>query len=151
MPSLMQPKKGAGRFQWNAGGWFGPVIGSTAWMIGPAGCLIAHRRWLAAVPIGCFVIMNLLGWILWRFRDRLAPFPALITMLASLAMAVPIILATTALGTPNSPPQMNLPSSPLGWLVVVLFVPAMIVWFYVIEHRSKRSVARSGDTTVDTT
>jgi len=47
------------------------------------------------------------------------------------------------------PPQINWTSSPLGYLVVVLFLPVIIAWFYVMERRAKRSVARHDKPPVD--
>ena len=151
MPSLIQPRIGAGRFQWNARGWFGSVIGSTTWMLVAAGFLIAYRQWLALVPIGCFVIINSIAWVLWRRRDRLDPFSSLMMILASIAVAVPIALATSVWRMPEMPWQMNWTDSPVGYVVAVLLVPTMIAWFYIIERRTNRSLTCNDDSNVDAT
>lgn len=149
MPPLIKPRMGAGRFQWNAGGWFGSVVGTTLWMLVVAGFLIANRQWLAVVPIGCFVIINSIAWVLWSRRGQRDPFSSLMILLASVGVAVPIALATIASGTPPLPTQMNWTSSALGIVAVVLLVPAMMAWFYILERRARQSLACTDDQNVD--
>jgi len=120
-------------------------------MLVAAGLLIANRQWLAMVPIGCFVIINSIAWVLWRRRNRLDPFPSLMIIFASIAVAVPITLATSVWGMSQVPRQMNWTNSPLGYVVVSLLVPTMMAWFYMLERRTNRSRTCNDHSNVDAT
>src|SRR4051794_27734348 len=86
---------GPGRFQWNMGGWFGPQLGGTAWMLVGAVVLVPHTPEVAGVWLACFAVANAIGsWLWWR-RDRLRPYPALQVLL--LACGINGLLALVAL------------------------------------------------------
>jgi hypothetical protein len=73
----MKAKGSSGRFQWNAGGWFGSQLGSTVWLFILAGEMLPKSS-LVATWLGlCAAAPNILGCILRMKRDRLAPYPAL--------------------------------------------------------------------------
>ena len=74
---------GAGRpsYIWSRGAWFGPVVGCTLWML-PLAVVVAVLDGVAAgVVATAYVLANLLGFALWRRRDRMEPTPALLVML----------------------------------------------------------------------
>jgi hypothetical protein len=73
----INPRLGAGRFQWNPGGWFGAELGSTVWLLGAALVLAPEHIEAGAVALLCFLLPNALGLLLYRRRNRIAPYPAL--------------------------------------------------------------------------
>lgn len=73
----MQPYQGDGQFQWNKGAWFGGQIGATASLM-----LVGIGLFFVDIPLGlvclfCGVVPNVWGYLMWRHRDRLAPYPAI--------------------------------------------------------------------------
>jgi len=75
--ATIQSRVGPGRFQWNTGGWFGGQIGSTVWLLGAAVSLLPAHVEAAVVAFLSFLLPNLAGVLLYRRRDRIAPYPAL--------------------------------------------------------------------------
>jgi len=72
----MHTHQGDGQFQWSTGGWFGAQIGATAALI-----LVGTGLFFVDIPLGlvclfCGVVPNVWGYLMWRHRDRLAPYPA---------------------------------------------------------------------------
>src|SRR5688572_9898745 len=72
---------------WNAGGWFGSQLGSTAWLFVAAFVLGTESPGSAAVLFGCALAANLIGCVLWSQRARLDPYRAsqLLVFVAALA------------------------------------------------------------------
>ncbi len=82
----MKPKQGTGRFQWNAGAWFGSQVGSTLWLFA-ASCQTFQKSVAAATwLIFCAAAPNIVGSILWMKRDRLAPYPAIQFLIATVGV-----------------------------------------------------------------
>ena len=74
-------------FQWNAGGWFGPQLGGTLWLL-LLGLVLLPKDVLAAlVVLACFAGANAVGLSLWRRRHRIAAYPALQWMIAACGVA----------------------------------------------------------------
>ena len=135
--NTIEPMRGPGQFQWNGGGWIGSVVGGTAWMLVASAFMITKGAVLPAlVPVGCAAVTILVGYALWHFRDRVPPFPAMMTLLAVMAFALPIAWFSTERWCP---PQilsaMHFPRS--QWWVVGL-VPLLMLWFGVQERRSRK-------------
>lgn len=89
-------RRGPGAFQWSQGAWFGSQIGGTAWLLTGAVQSPGPVPGLRFVWIGAFLLVNAIGLALWWRRDRLAPFPALLVLLASCALAATLALGVTA-------------------------------------------------------
>src|ERR1035437_8974429 len=93
----MTPCKGTGQFQWNTGGWFGAQMGSTAYLV----CLGTAYSVRALVPgiaiVLCGLLPNVIGFRMWKQRDRLLPYPAiqrlLLVIFAFTAIAVVVFVA----------------------------------------------------------
>ena len=147
MTANRKPRKGAGRFQWSFGSWFGAVAGSTAWMLVTAGFLVAHGQyWVASIPVGCFLATNVVAMVLWRRRDVLDPFVALITILTVVGLAVPTAWITVRYwGSPTALAQMSWPSAAFWNYVVFTLGPVAMLWSWLLERRSRnRSELGSG-------
>lgn len=72
-----QPRLGPGRFQWNAGGWFGTQLGGAVWLILAALILLPKHVEAGFVALSCFLVPNISGLILFLNRNRVAPYPAI--------------------------------------------------------------------------
>jgi hypothetical protein len=72
-----EPVKGAGCFQWSAGGWFGSQLGSTCWMLVGGVWLAVLAPLIGVIWLVCFAVANAVGTALWLRRDRLRPYPAI--------------------------------------------------------------------------
>ena len=136
------PINGPGRFQWNAGGWWGSTLGATAWMIPTAVILIANGQpLLALLPVIGFLLMNSLAAMLWARRDKVLPFRALMVLLGSLAVVVPAVWAGVAMvGTADSLAHMNWPESGIVGLGALLIAPALIAFFVYLEYSHARKL-----------
>jgi hypothetical protein len=73
----MQTRSGPGRFQWNVGAWFGAQLGGTLWMLGAVLVLLPNHLGSGIAAFFGFLMPNILGLVLYRMRDRIAPYPAL--------------------------------------------------------------------------
>ena len=142
--SSKTPLIGPRRFQWQTGGWFGSIIGSSAWMIPTAFILGSHRQIvLALLPAGCFLLINVVGVVLWHQRDRIRPFPALIGVLTLLSVVTPLVWLTVASqATEESVEALNWPSQPIAGLIVLLICPAIVAWIFILEysHQNRKSM-----------
>jgi hypothetical protein len=72
---------------WNAPGWFGSQLGGTAWLFVGALVLAPASPRSAAVVLGCGLVANLLGTLLWAQRARLDPYRALQILVALVVLA----------------------------------------------------------------
>lgn len=132
---------GPGRFQWQAGGWFGCVFGGSAWLI-PAATILAlnGQPYLALLPAGACLVLNILGAVLWYGRDRILPFRAYMGMLAVLAVLTPLVWLSVSLhATPASLASLNWPRSGMSGAMVAFICPAIIAWFCIVEYRHKNT------------
>jgi hypothetical protein len=134
-----------GRFQWNAGGWFGSSLGSSAWMIVTSCLLLLNSQpMLATVPAIAFAIVATASLLLWSRRDRIYPFSAMMALLGLLAIALPLVwIVVQSYGSPSALAAMNWSESRWPTILVVAIVPALMIWFLLLE----RLGANKDDTT----
>lgn len=128
--------KGPRHFQWQRGGWFGSVVGGSAWMV-PTAALLAYngQATLALIPLGICLLINAVGCALWYRRDRLRPFHALSGILILFLITTPLawfVVATNA--TPESLASLNWPSSSIITAMVLMICPTIIVLFCIREY-----------------
>jgi len=131
-----RPLVGPGHFQWNAGGWFGSSLGSSAWMI-VASCFLAlhDQPTLAMVPAVGFAIVLLASLLLWARRNRIYPFPAMMGLLGLLAVAISLaLIVVSSNGSPAALAAMNWPASIWPTVLVCAIAPALMIWFLVLER-----------------
>jgi hypothetical protein len=84
-PATSQPNPLS--LHWNAGSWFGPQLGGTAWLAIAALVLAPHSALSAMVVAGCALAANLVGLALWSKRSRLDPYRALQILVVAIVLA----------------------------------------------------------------
>ena len=127
---------GPRRFQWQIGGWFGGLLGGSAWLI-PTSAILAFngQPTIALVPFGCCLLMNFVGCVLWYRRDRVLPFSALIGILTLFSITTPLAWFAVSLNaTPESLVSLNWPHSGIINTMVALICPAIMAWFCMLEY-----------------
>jgi hypothetical protein len=146
MNSNKTPVAGPGKFQWNAGGWFGSSLGSSAWMLGTSGCLFACNQQLIAIIPGIgFVAIVLTSIALWNRRNCIYPFSALMTILGLIAFTNPFVwLIVQTLGSAESKSAMNWPASSWSTVFAIAIVPVVMLWFIYLE---RTAIARDSELT----
>ena len=87
-----KPRLGPGRFQWNPGGWFGAQIGATVWLVGAALVLAPQQIEAAGIALLCFLLANALGLVLYRMRNRIAPYSAIQCLILLVAVTSTIFV-----------------------------------------------------------
>ena len=137
---------GPRRFQWQIGGWFGCVVGGSAWLI-PAALILAFngQTRLAILPAACCLLMNVIGCVLWYRRDRILPFPAFVGVLAVFAVLTPLVwFAVSFNATPESLASFHWPQQGVTGAMAALICPAIIAWLCVLEYaHGNTSASRS--------
>ena len=139
-----QAKSGSGAFRWNAAAWFGSQLGGTLWLL-LYGALLVGRD----VPLGLLVLVlglvaNVVGVVLWSRRDRMAPYPAIQSLLLAigvcgLAAVVAVHRLTIARGLDRA-----LLEQPRRLYWGLLLIPAIMVLFHLAERGGRRAAARAG-------
>ena len=131
--------------QWNAGGWFGSAVGSTAWMLVCAIFLIVHgQNAIAAVNVACFAIANAVAVGLWLNRSKICAYPALLILLATFSFAIPIAwLATAQFASDNALAAMNWPTSSIVTALILFAAPVATLIFVLRENASARLEAET--------
>lgn len=136
---------GPRHFQWQMEGWFGSVVGGSAWLI-PIATILAFngQPTLALVPLGCCLLMNFVGCVLWDRRDRVRPFHAWIGILTLFSITTPLAwFAVAANATPESLASLNWPHSGFVAAMVTLICPAIIVFYCMREYSQIASSNRA--------
>ncbi len=131
---------GRGRFQWNAGGWFGGALGGSAWMFLAAVMLTANDQVLVAtVPAAAFLTVTIVAIVLWRRRSYLSPFAGLMAMMTVMAVIIPAVWTYLEWQRPNNLLSLgSWPNSSNGRLFAYLLVPLMMIWFAIMEYSQRR-------------
>ncbi|MDM4015265.1 hypothetical protein [Roseiconus lacunae] len=123
--------------RWNAGGWFGGAIGSSAWMVIIACFLIGFdQTGLAIVPVICFAITMTAAVMIWYCRARISVASGMLTLIGVLTFTIPITWFSTSLFANDAVrASMNWPSSPIATLLVLFTAPAVGLWMLFVETR----------------
>jgi hypothetical protein len=132
--------------QWNAWAWFGPILGSTLWLLLSAVFLVNRSGQLAVLVLVLFLLANFVGVWLWRVRERLSVFAALQVFLVVFWVCGIVAIyaidraghwATLAAGGRN-----NISASG-AYVLLTILVVALIVMFRIRQRRSS-SLSRGG-------
>lgn len=132
------PRVGPGRFQWNAGAWFGAGIGASMWLAGAAAVLMRENVTASVVAMACFLVPNVAGIALFLRRDRVAPYPALqlLVLLIGLAsMAFIVYLNRVGLAAAV---DRRLGFGERGFILVPVLFAGLLAWFHAMERSARK-------------
>ena len=125
----MQCKRGTGRMQWSTGGWFGSQVGSTCWLFGSAILFLRQFPSLAAWLLGCFVLANLVGTIIWMNRSKVDPYRAIqVLVLVIFASTTMAMVSADCLGLLGEL-DLRVKNPRLLYLMLLMF-PALMTLFH---------------------
>lgn len=90
---------------------------------------------LAVIILAIFSAVATLSILTWMLRDRIAPFVAYMTLLGSLAIAIPTVwLIVSRSASAESLAFMNWPQSNWSALPAIFIAPLVIGWFCFLEY-----------------
>jgi hypothetical protein len=139
--AISEPRRGRGAFQWNAGGWFGGQIGSTAWLLILGGLLLPEEALAGTLVFLCGVLPNGIGLLLWSRRVRLDPYAAIQVLLASAgAFALIALLLLDFLG-PEPLLDKHFPGMAKPTYAMLLIYPGLMLLFHLQERAVRRSAS----------
>jgi hypothetical protein len=125
-------------FRWNAGGWFGAQLGGTLWLLLLGLILLPKDTLAAAGVLACFVAANVVGFSLWRLRDRILPYPALQWMIAACGVASLVALAFL-----DSRPDSVEVAPAIPYWVLLIFPGVMLMLWLRQRSAVRRPTGRS--------
>lgn len=138
---ISQPRDsmiGRGAFQWNAGGWFGSSLGSSAWMLILAFVVASKAEFLlASVLFAWFCVINLSAYVLWMHRNRIAPFIGIQSLLLVVAIAIPsAFFAVKHLASLSTATLIQIPKHTF-WIYMI--APATMALFAFREWAARQN------------
>ena len=132
-------------FCWNAGGWFGALIGGTSW-IGLSAVLLAFSdaglgMWLALI----YLALTCFGTWLWRQRGSVRAYPAVQVMVVSVCAAS--LLTTLVIDSHGRWDTLgtgaNISAGYMYLLILGLF-GGLVASFHLRERDARRRRAEAG-------
>ena len=130
----MQPQKGNGQFQWNAG-WFGGQIGGTAYLV-ILGLFLAFKDPIPGMIIfACGIVPNIVGCFMWKRRDKLDPYHSVQMLMLVIFIFTAIAYFTAARFSRHSEWEF-ISGSGSAW--ILLLFPGLMLWFYYFEQAGKK-------------
>lgn len=111
-------------FRWNAGGWFGPQLGGTLWLLLLGLAVLPKDALAAAVVLACFASANLVGLSLWRRRHASSAYPALQRMIAACGAASLIAVAFLD----SRPESVEFAPAIPYWLLLIFPGVMLMLW-----------------------
>ena len=139
MNQTNRPMTGPGRFQWNAGGWFGSQFGGTAWLLAGAVFLFSQSVLVSLTWLVCFGLANVLGFTIWSRRSVVAPFKGIQLLMLTLALSGYISWFALTWFRPDLVSAIHAKTQ-MGYLALLIF-PIMMAWFYCLESGAVRHSA----------
>ncbi len=133
---MRSPRTGTGRFQWNAGGWFGAQLGSTLWLAILGTILLRSAPREGVILLLCFLLPNAIGAALWMRRDRVPPFAGILALVGAAGAAALVGAFVTQRPGLDLRDDWRVPPS----LVLGLF-GGLLVFFFVLERSARRGRA----------
>lgn len=138
-------RRGPGRFQWDAGGWFGAQFGSTFWLLMSGAVLLREAPTAGAVALAAFLVANVTGWLLWSRRDRMLPYPAIQWLLAVMGVTATAFVVYVNMAGVVHALDDRLGMGSWGFPFVPLLFVGLMVLFHVLERRGPAGPAKTHD------
>jgi hypothetical protein len=130
---MKMPRAGSGKFQWNTGGWFGAQIGSTLWLLLIGAMILNTNAIMGSILLFLFILPNLAGWILWRERHRIEPYPAIQSLLGTIGLSslfAVIILDLSGYIVKLEPGMRTSPKQAYWYLLIF---PVLMIAFHFLN------------------
>jgi hypothetical protein len=136
----IEPLIGPGFVQWGEGIWFGLSIGGVCWMLGTGLFLMSRKQFLlGVVPLIPYAVVMVMAFRLWWRRDRVLPFPALMGLLGTLGVSLPIVWYSILwFASPKARFELGFPRAPWQGIVISLIAPVLILFFASMEWRYRK-------------
>ncbi|MDA8744515.1 hypothetical protein N9N28_07780 [Rubripirellula amarantea] len=128
------------QLSWNAGAWFGPMIGGTAWMAA-SGIMLLKDGILfpGIISIGGFVLVCTVTAWMWAQRHHRDYFTSLMQALALVAILTPVIFFTFKASLDNQAlRKVGVPENLYGSLFICGLVPAIMIFLASTIGRRQR-------------
>jgi hypothetical protein len=136
MQNALNPPASA--FVWNRGGWFGPQVGSTLWLLILGCVLLARDRPAAWICLSAGAALNGLGLLLWRDRGRRSAYASLQVFFGAATLVIALAVAAVNLrGVSEPPPPGALVSTYVPYWAMLL-APGLMLAFYLRERAQRR-------------
>ncbi len=129
------PRIGPGFLQWSGGGWFGSLIGGSAWLFLGSILLASTSHTLAWTWVTCGVVMVTVGVWLWNRRDRLLPYPAFMTLLLAQCICSCIAILGLVVLAPRS--EQPFEANTWGALGALFVFPVLMIQLTYLERSAK--------------
>ncbi|MHC4077271.1 MAG: hypothetical protein ACYST0_02385 [Planctomycetota bacterium] len=125
-------------FTWNAGGWFGAVLGASCWILIAAGFAARLDVGLALVNLACFATLLAAGVVLWAQRHRRDAYPSIqILMGIALAVTAAVLLAWDLTGHLGKIVPSQAAAHPRTAYALLLLFP-LLMWQFWRQQRNAR-------------
>jgi magnesium-transporting ATPase (P-type) len=133
---IMNTGRNNRRFQWNAGGWFGGLFGSTAYIL-IIGLFVLFDSPRNGIPIVlCGVIPNLIGFLFWKRKDQINPYLALQASTFGIFIFATLFFAFIVWGIDPKIASKYFAGVEKAWWILLLF-PALMINFWNIERNGR--------------
>ncbi len=126
------------RFRWDAGGYWGGLLGATVWLLVWGGVLIGEAPRLGVIVLACGLVPVVVGWLLWRRRRVISAHAAIQIVLAcaGLGAALAALLVLRAADAHDPAWQHARWARQLLW--GLLLFPGLMFLFWWMERRGRR-------------
>lgn len=134
-PPEIEPLIGPGFVQWSEAIWFGVSIGGVWWMLGTGLFLMSRKQFLlGVVPLVPYAVVMVMAFRLWWRRDRVRPFPALMGLLGTLAVSLPLVWYSILwFASSKARFELGFPKEPWQGILISLAAPLLILFFGSLE------------------
>lgn len=133
-----QPRVGPGQFQWSPHGWFGAQLGATVWMLIAAVVLLPRGTEVTGIAFLCFGVPNLVGFLLYRRRQRIAPYPALQVLILVIGIATTLFVVYLNQAGLVQELDPRLGYGRWGFFLLPLLFGGLMVLFHWMERSAVR-------------
>jgi len=121
-------------------------VGSTLWLLILAFVFLPKSHLLGLIFLGCGLLPNVAGFVLWSHRDRIAPYPALQWLIVAIGVCSSAALLSVEMLTFPGQADPRFEPFPHSIYLVLLIFPALLLEFYLLERDARRANAANEKT-----
>ncbi len=134
---MKTPKAGSGKFQWNTGGWFGSQIGSTLWLLLLGVTILNTNVIIGSILLFFFILPNMVGWLIWRERHGIDPYPAIQALLGMIGLSSLFAVIILDLSGYIAKLEPGMRDSPKQVYWYLLFFPVLMIAFHFLNSKKR--------------